>query len=96
MNKYIIEKFEKSQKKSYKDVKMFDVARFEYGDYDNWVNAIMLELKPIKNNKILEIKFCTAHGQEFIAYDFIDNNEAYFTIIGKAIEIIKDEEINKN
>ena len=92
MNKYKIEKNETTQRKLYQDVKKFDVARFEYGDYDNWANAIILELNVVKNGKVLEIKWCTVNGTEYVAYDFINNGKAYLDIIGVATENIKKDE----
>lgn len=88
--KYQIDKYGKPIKKAYHDVKKYDVARFEYGDYDNWVNAIILKLTPEKNNKVLKIEFVTASGQAMVAYGFIDNGKHDFDIIGTAKEITKE------
>ena len=93
--KYKIEKFEKTISKSYKDVKKYEVARFEYGDYDNWCNAIILKLTPKDNNKILEIEFALSDGRVMMAYSFMNKGDSILDIIGTAKELKKDDENQK-
>ena len=84
---YKINKYEEPKQKSYKDVKKYEVARFEYGDYDNWVNAIILDLK-IENERCCKITFCTIIGMTEVCYSFLDSNkDCIFEIIGTAEKI---------
>lgn len=91
MWKYKIERFEKPIKKEYQDVKKYDVARFEYGDYDNWVDAIILNITP-ENERILKIEFAMIDGRVMDAYEFVHNNKSVFEIIGTATEIKKEQD----
>ena len=93
--KYKIEKFEKPISKSYKDVKKYEVARFEYGDYDNWCNAIILNLTPKDNNKLLEIEFALSDGRVMTAYSFMSKGDSSLDIIGTAKALEKEEDIQR-
>ncbi len=90
-----IEKFEKSIIKPYQEVKKYEVALFEYGDYDNWCHAIILNLTPQNNNKVLKINFAMSDGRVFDAYQFTNNGQAYLKIVGVAKELNKEESIEK-
>lgn len=94
--KYQIERFDKPIIKSYKDVKKYDIALMEYGDYDNWIPAVILEVTPYKDNKELKITFETLYGDQLLeAFGFIKFGEHDFKIIGKAKVITKDQDIQK-
>ena len=93
--KYKFEKFDKPITKAYQDVKKYDVALFEYGDYDNWAQAIILNLTPERDNKVLKIEFATFDGRTFEAYGFIDYGKHDFEIIGVAKEIKKEQDVQK-
>lgn len=82
----------------YRKVKPLDVARFEYGDYDNWVNAIILDIKIEEKNyggqrtvKNAVIHFTTTYGQEDTCYSSMYNGKLDFDIVGKAIKLKKDK-----
>ena len=93
---YKIEKFESPVVKSYKDVEKYDVARFEYGDYDNWVDAIILDIKvKLNENKVpieAEIHFAYSFGPEETCYSFASGGDIQFDIIGKAKKLENDME----
>lgn len=96
--KYEIQRFEKPITKHYTQVKKYDVARFAYGDEDNVVNAIILDIKiesTENNNPILEIHFAYRDGEECTCYSSI--NDYNFEIVGKAKQITKnnDDELTK-
>ena len=93
--KYTIEKYKEPIVKSYKDVKKYEVARFEYGDYDNWCHAIILSLTPEDNNRTLKIEFATRDGRVMNAYSFMRNGDDYLEIVGEAKELTKEEDIIK-
>ena len=93
--KYEIKKFKEPITKAYQEVKKYEVARFEFGDYDNWVNAIILNLTPERNNTVLKIEFTTSCGKEDVAYGFIYNGKHDFDIIGVAKEIKKEQDVQK-
>lgn len=93
--KFVIEKYQTPQKKDYMDIQKYEVARFEYGDYDNWADAIILDIKPIRNNTVLEIVFTTTYGRVDTAYGFLTNGHSYFNIIGKAKELDLNKDIQK-
>lgn len=83
---------------NYTEVKPYDVARFEYGDYDNWVNAIILDIKIQETNyggpkPVTEavIRFTTVYGQEETCYSNVYNGKVDFDIVGKAIKLKKDK-----
>lgn len=88
--KYIIEKSEKIIKKPYQEVKKYDVVRFEYGDYNNWAEAIIINITPIEN-KMVKIEFEIEDGRFFVGYNFMTNGKCYFDIIGVAHEIKKEQ-----
>ena len=92
--KYKIEKFEKPITKPYEEVKKYDVARFEYGDYDNWVNAIILNITKEKENT-LKIECVTEYGRVFECYGFIYFGKHNFDIIGTATELTKEDGLTK-
>ena len=90
--KYTIKKFLKPITKPFQDVKKFDVASFEYGDYDNWVEAIILNLTVEKDGTWLRMDCSTANGQTYIAYSHIYNGKCNLDIIGVAKEAEKIKE----
>lgn len=103
--KYKIEKFESPIMKSYKNLDKFDVARFEFGDYDNWVNAIVLNVRletknysanPEKPNYVSHIvlDFATQDGREETCYSSLTNNDCIFEVIGKAKAL--EEKLDKD
>ena len=88
----------KSQPKEvlFKDIKKYDVARFEYGDYDNWVTAVILDINMnhrFSNPKFpsAEITFETLWGEKIVCYS--SSSETGLTIIGTA-KIIQKENNN--
>ena len=98
-NAYKVTKFETPIKKSYKEVEKYDIARFEYGDYDNWVDAIILDInikeesfggsKPVK---VAEIHFAYTFGDyEETCYSNVYDDKLDFDIVGKAERIIKEK-----
>lgn len=95
---YKINKFEQPQKKDYKDVQKYDVARFEYGDFDNWVDAIILDIKRDetdfngnpRTSTVLAIHFAYEWGMEETCYSF----DTDLDIIGTAEKL--EEEQTKN
>ena len=101
--KFEIIKYDKPIKKYYKDVEKYDVALFEYGDYDNWVNAIIKEVK--HEDKTFGtttvatgiITFLTVFGEEITCYDNSREEHFYLDIVGKAVELKKEnkEELSK-
>ena len=83
---------------SYKDVKPLDVARFEYGDFDNWVNAIILDIKIQETDyggpkPVTEavIHFTNRFGDEDTCYSNVYNGKLDFDIVGKAIKLKKQK-----
>lgn len=93
--KYKIERFNKPVIKPYQNVKKYDVALFEYGDYDNWVEAIILNITPQNEGKTLKIDFATTDGRVTECYEFTYGGRANFNIIGTAKEITKEQDIQK-
>jgi hypothetical protein len=101
--KYEIERFEKTIQKHYKDVQKYDVARFEYGDYDNWVTAIIIEVKhePMDfgggKHPVGIITFQTVWGEQITCYDNSREEHFYLDIVGKAVELKKEnkDELSK-
>lgn len=86
------------EKKDYTKVKPMDVARFEYGDFDNWVNAIILDIKVQETDyggpkpvKEAVIRFATTYGSEETCYSNIYNDKLDFDIVGKAVKLKKDK-----
>ena len=84
------------KKKDYRDVKPMDVARIEYGDENNWVNAIILGIKVQETDyggpkpvKEAVIRFTTTYGYEETCYSNIYNDKLDFDIIGKAVKLKK-------
>lgn len=78
--------------KHYKDIKKYDVTRFEYGDFDNWVTAILLDVKLEKspynpNDYRVSIHFCYQNGEEETCYDMSRTKDYKMEIIGHAVEI---------
>lgn len=92
--KYKIEKFEKTIKKSYKDVKKYDVARFDYGDEGNTALGIILEIKQLKP-RLIEFTFADITGKEEVAYDYTYGNDSIFEIVGRAKELDKKEDLQR-
>ena len=94
---YKINKFEKPEKRSYQDIKKFDVVRTEYGDFDNWITVIILDLivkevnyggeKPVKE---VEVHFADTCGMEGTFYSPVYNNLT-FDVVGKAVELKKEQ-----
>ena len=93
--KYEIVKSGKTERKSIKDIQKYEVARFEYGDYDNWVNAIILDIKLEDASeyavglKRVVIHFASVDGSETTCYDSTRSDDYYLDIIGYATENIK-------
>lgn len=90
---YKIIKSETPEKKDYREVKPMDVARFEYGDYDNWVNAIILDIKIQETNyggpkpvKEAVIQFMDTYGRQQTCYENVYNDKVTLDIIGRAIK----------
>lgn len=77
----------------YTNVKKYDVALFEYGDYDNWVCAIILDIELVKmyNTEHLKIHFCYKSGQEDVCY--ASSNDFMLEIIGHAVENENSKEL---
>ena len=103
--KYKIEKFDSSMMKSYKNLEKYDVARFEYGDYDNWVNAIVLDVKletknyssnPEKPNIVTHVvlDFASQDGRVQTCYSYLTNNDCIFEVVGKAMPL--EEKLDKD
>ena len=92
---YKIIKLDKPVVKSYKDVEKYDVARFEYGDFDNWVDAIILDINvKLNENKVpveAEIHFAYSFGPEETCYSFASGGDIKFDIIGKAEKLENDK-----
>ena len=102
--KYKIEKLDNSIMKSYKNLEKFDVARLEFGDYDNWVNAIVLDARletknyssnPEKPNIVshVALDFAYQDGRTETCYSSLTNNDCIFEIIGKAHQL--EENLDK-
>ena len=88
----VIEKAPKTV--SYKDVKPLDIARFEYGDFDNWVNAIILDIKIQETDyggpkPVTEavIRFANKWGDEDTCYSNVYNGKLDFEIVGRAVKL---------
>ena len=64
MTKYKIKRFDRPIRKSYKDVKKYDVERFEYGDDGNIGEAVILSIKHYDENT-LEVFYSTENGRFF-------------------------------
>ncbi|MBO5884891.1 MAG: hypothetical protein J6Q51_03750 [Clostridia bacterium] len=90
--KFEIIKSGKIERKSFKDIQKYEVATFEYGDYDNWVNAILLDVKLEdmeqygKGLKRVVIRFACTDGREITCYDSTRTDDYYLDIIGYAVE----------
>ena len=93
---YKIVKFDKPVRKSYKDVEKYDVARFEYGDYDNWVDGIILDIKvrydENNNANLAEVHFTYTFGMDDTCFTEIRNDIIDFDFIGKAEKLENDKE----
>ena len=102
MKKFEIIKNENSVYKNYKEIKKFEVVNMEFGDFDNFINAIILNISIEKeekypNNRIrslYKIDFCYANGMFETAY------ESSFTplelkVIGYAKQLETIAEINE-
>ena len=100
---YKIEKYDAPIKKSYKDIEKYEVARFEYGDFDNWINAIILDVKLVevdygggRLSTRADIHFLNTFGDEDTCYSSVYNGDIDFDIIGKAVKLenekTKDEQ----
>ena len=92
--KYKIEKFEKPITKPYEEVKKYEDARLEYGDYDNWVTVVILNITKEKENT-LKIECSSIDGRVFECYGFIYFGKHNFDIIGNATEIKKEDHMQK-
>ena len=94
MNKYKVEKFDKPIRKCFKDVKKYDVERFEYGDDGKWTEAVIFSITHKDKNSI-EVLYSTQEGRNFIGYSLKRFGECYFEIVGTATEMVKDESLEK-
>lgn len=98
MKKYEINKFETPEKKSYKNLEKYDVLRFEFGDFDNWVTAIVLDSRieevqyGSEKVKHLVIDFETVSGNKQTCYETVYDETYELDIVGKATELVKCEE----
>lgn len=99
MKKYNIILSGTTKKVNYTELKKYDVVNIEYGDFDCFVKAIVLDItiEPSKGNPerdTIKLHFATQSGRENDAFDMIYTKGKYlFDLIGKA-EICENEEQN--
>ena len=93
--KYEIKNLKNPVKKNISDVKKYDVTRFEFGDYDNWVNAVILDVKvetrnygPNNDREVMIITFDTAYGYQDQAFSDVPK-DGKIEIVGKATPLTK-------
>ena len=96
---YKIKEYKRPIIKNFKDVKQYDVARFEYGDDDNWVNAVIInvEKKDMYGHPCLEITFATKYNakEEKCYQNLYSEKDETLEIVGRAQKIVyKDEDEN--
>ena len=98
--KYVIKEYKKPITKAYADVKENDVLKFEYGDFDNWVTAIVkniiIEEKdygggPVKS---VRIEFEYQSGTPEVAYESYKENGT-MDVIGRAKPIKKQKVVEE-
>ncbi len=93
--KYDIIKYNKKISKDYTSVTPLEVARFEYGDYDCWVDAIIIKVYLEKSKHSNDINgvivFEDITGKRNIAYTSTYNGTFKLDIIGYA----KERQTNK-
>ena len=100
MKKFKIVKNKKAVYKNYEDIKKFDVVEMQFGDFDNFINAIILdisicdEFKYANNYTSYKIKFCYDTGE--IQNGFINSSTPLeLKVIGYAKLLRKYKEMDE-